>query len=138
MLQSAQQNDMRAARSLRLVWRLTLLRMRGVTALFISLCLLLGWLLQGRRVAGTPVRMWTCGDHGVCLLACVQVENEDLVFTLETMVEKFGDEIAPYAVSCLLELGGTVMSPAQAPTMRAVAFLSNIFPASSNRPGGWK
>lgn len=29
----------------------------------------------------------------------IQVENEDLVFTLETMVEKFGDEIAPYAVS---------------------------------------
>jgi hypothetical protein len=29
----------------------------------------------------------------------MQVENEDLVFTLETMVEKFGDEIAPYAVS---------------------------------------
>lgn len=29
----------------------------------------------------------------------LQVENEDLVFTLETMVEKFGDEIAPYAVS---------------------------------------
>lgn len=28
----------------------------------------------------------------------MQVENEDLVFTLETMVEKFGDEIAPYAV----------------------------------------
>lgn len=35
----------------------------------------------------------------VCCLP-VQVENEDLVFTLETMVEKFGDEIAPYAVSC--------------------------------------
>lgn len=33
----------------------------------------------------------------LCVL--MQVENEDLVFTLETMVEKFGDEIAPYAVS---------------------------------------
>jgi hypothetical protein len=32
-------------------------------------------------------------------MARPQVENEDLVFTLETMVEKFGDEIAPYAVS---------------------------------------
>jgi hypothetical protein len=27
-----------------------------------------------------------------------QVESEDLVFTLETIVEKFGEEIAPYAV----------------------------------------
>jgi len=27
-----------------------------------------------------------------------EVENEDLVMTLETIVEKFGDEIAPYAV----------------------------------------
>lgn len=34
-----------------------------------------------------------------CCCVPLQVENEDLVFTLETMVEKFGDEIAPYAVS---------------------------------------
>jgi len=27
-----------------------------------------------------------------------EVESEDLVFTLETIVEKFGEEIAPYAV----------------------------------------
>ncbi|KAK3257312.1 hypothetical protein CYMTET_33436, partial [Cymbomonas tetramitiformis] len=27
-----------------------------------------------------------------------EVENEDLVFTLETIVEKFGEEIAPYAI----------------------------------------
>ena len=27
-----------------------------------------------------------------------KVENEDLVMTLEVIVEKFGDEIAPYAV----------------------------------------
>ncbi len=27
-----------------------------------------------------------------------QVENEDLVFTLEAIVEKFGEEIGPYAV----------------------------------------
>ena len=27
-----------------------------------------------------------------------EVENEDLVFTLETIVEKFGEEIAPFAV----------------------------------------
>ena len=26
------------------------------------------------------------------------MESEDLVFTLETIVEKFGEEIAPYAV----------------------------------------
>jgi hypothetical protein len=36
-----------------------------------------------------------------CAAALLQVENEDLVFTLEVMVEKFGDEIAPYAVSTL-------------------------------------
>jgi hypothetical protein len=34
-----------------------------------------------------------------CYRQMLQVENEDLVFTLEVMVEKFGDEIAPYAVS---------------------------------------
>lgn len=28
-----------------------------------------------------------------------QVENEELVFTLEVIVEKFGDDIAPYAVN---------------------------------------
>lgn len=27
-----------------------------------------------------------------------QVESEDVVFTLETIVEKFGEEMAPYAV----------------------------------------
>ena len=27
-----------------------------------------------------------------------EVESEDLVFTLETIVEKFGEEIAPYAM----------------------------------------
>ena len=27
-----------------------------------------------------------------------EVENEDLVFTLETIVEKFGEEIAPFAL----------------------------------------
>lgn len=27
-----------------------------------------------------------------------EVENEDLVFTLETIVDKFGEEIAPYAL----------------------------------------
>ena len=26
-----------------------------------------------------------------------EVENEDLVFTLETIVDKFGEEMAPYA-----------------------------------------
>lgn len=29
---------------------------------------------------------------------CTQIESEDLLFTLETVVEKFGEEIAPYAV----------------------------------------
>ena len=33
--------------------------------------------------------------HGA---AAAQVESEDLVFTLETIVEKFGEEMAPYAV----------------------------------------
>ena len=28
----------------------------------------------------------------------LQVENEDLVFTLETLVERFDEEMAPYAV----------------------------------------
>lgn len=27
-----------------------------------------------------------------------EVENEDLVFTLETIVEKFDEEMAPYAL----------------------------------------
>lgn len=27
-----------------------------------------------------------------------EIENEDLVFTLETIVEKFGEEMAPYAL----------------------------------------
>lgn len=29
---------------------------------------------------------------------CMQVENEDLIFTLETLVERFDEEMAPYAV----------------------------------------
>jgi hypothetical protein len=29
----------------------------------------------------------------------MQVENEELVFTLEVLVDKFGDEIAPFAVN---------------------------------------
>ena len=28
----------------------------------------------------------------------LQVENEDLIFTLETLVERFDEEMAPYAV----------------------------------------
>lgn len=31
--------------------------------------------------------------------AVIQVENEELVFTLEVVVDKFGDDIAPYAVN---------------------------------------
>ena len=36
--------------------------------------------------------------------AGVQVDNEDLVFTLETIVEKFGEEMAPYAVGLCTHL----------------------------------
>ncbi|MCI03537.1 putative importin-7 [Trifolium medium] len=35
-----------------------------------------------------------------------EVENEDLVFTLETIVDKFGEEMAPYALGLLLHSGG--------------------------------
>ena len=31
-------------------------------------------------------------------MVCSQVESEDVVFTLETIVEKFGEEMAPFAV----------------------------------------
>ncbi|PWA50785.1 importin-beta domain, Armadillo-type fold protein [Artemisia annua] len=34
-----------------------------------------------------------------------EVENEDLVFTLETIVEKFGEEMAPYAIGLCQRLG---------------------------------
>lgn len=33
-----------------------------------------------------------------------EVENEDLVFTLETLVEKFGEEISPFAVGLTTNL----------------------------------
>lgn len=57
--------------------------------------------------AGLPMQLGVCCGFPInpglllLMLLCLvlQVENEDLVFTLETMVEKFGDEIAPYAVS---------------------------------------
>ena len=32
---------------------------------------------------------------------CVQVESEDVVFALETIVENFGSEMAPFAVGPL-------------------------------------
>ena len=35
-----------------------------------------------------------------------EVESEDLVFTLETIVEKFGEEIAPYAMVGVRRGGG--------------------------------
>lgn len=38
------------------------------------------------------------------MLPVAQVENEELVFTLEVLVDKFGDEIAPYAVSLATNL----------------------------------
>nr|XP_043610617.1 importin beta-like SAD2 [Erigeron canadensis] len=34
-----------------------------------------------------------------------EVENEDLVFTLETVVDKFGEEMAPYAIGLCQKLG---------------------------------
>ena len=33
-----------------------------------------------------------------------EVDNEDLVFTLETIVDKFGEEIAPYAYGLITNL----------------------------------
>ncbi|KAI7748981.1 hypothetical protein M8C21_033898 [Ambrosia artemisiifolia] len=36
-----------------------------------------------------------------------EVENEDLVFTLETIVDKFGEEMAPYAVGLCQNLAAT-------------------------------
>lgn len=52
--------------------------------------------MQGATRSDLP-RLCCCAAVLLCPFG--QVENEDLVFTLETMVEKFGDEIAPYAVS---------------------------------------
>lgn len=34
----------------------------------------------------------------------IQVDNEDLVFTLEALVEKFGEDIAPYALRMAQQL----------------------------------
>ena len=36
----------------------------------------------------------------------LQVDNEDLVFTLEVLVDKFGEQIAPYAVQMAQQLAG--------------------------------
>lgn len=36
-----------------------------------------------------------------------EVENEDLVFTLETVVDKFGEEMAPYALGLCQNLVST-------------------------------
>jgi hypothetical protein len=60
----------------------------------------------------------------LCVL--MQVENEDLVFTLETMVEKFGDEIAPYAVS---RSAGTSCTP---PSYAAAAASVPVVASPSN------
>lgn len=35
---------------------------------------------------------------------CLQVETEDLVATLETIVDKFGEDIGPYAVQLCTNL----------------------------------
>jgi hypothetical protein len=43
--------------------------------------------------------LWKKNRDALTELAMLRkVENEDLVMTLEVIVEKFGDEIAPYAV----------------------------------------
>lgn len=39
-----------------------------------------------------------------CFKLMNEVENEDLVFTLETLVEKFGEEISPFAVGLTTNL----------------------------------
>ena len=39
-----------------------------------------------------------------CFKLMAEVDNEDLVFTLETLVEKFGEEIAPFALGLTLNL----------------------------------
>ena len=36
-------------------------------------------------------------DHAEFFKLMNEIENEDLVFTLETIVDKFGEEMAPYA-----------------------------------------
>lgn len=40
-----------------------------------------------------------------------EVENEDLVFTLETIVDKFGEEMAPYALGLCQNLVVYFCSP---------------------------
>jgi hypothetical protein len=40
-----------------------------------------------------------------------EVENEDLVFTLETIVDKFGEEMAPYALGLCQNLVCTFCIP---------------------------
>lgn len=43
-----------------------------------------------------------------------EIDNEDLVFTLEGIVEKFGDEIAPYAANLATQLAGAFWKYTQA------------------------
>lgn len=42
-----------------------------------------------------------------------EVENEDLVFTLETIVDKFGEEMAPYALGLCHNLVFSILSSIQ-------------------------
>ena len=75
-----------------------------------------GWnRLKGSRQGG-----FSCGGRTVGLSPCdatrvlfphvilirlrSEVENEDLVFTLEAIVEKFGEDIAPFAVQMTQQL----------------------------------
>ena len=62
---------------------------------------------------------------------CVQVESEDVVFTLETIVEKFGEEMAPFAVGLCQHLSQAfwrlqVRGPRQ-PTLPAEHLLDFAF-----------
>ena len=43
-----------------------------------------------------------------------EVENEDLVFTLEAIVEKFGEHMAPFAVQMTQQLAAAFMKYANA------------------------
>lgn len=51
--------------------------------------------------------MWLLITSGAVPVGChVQVDNEELVFSLEALVEKFGEQMAPYAVGLCHHLAG--------------------------------
>lgn len=49
-----------------------------------------------------------------------EVENEDLVFTLETIVDKFGEEMAPYALGLCQNL--VIFSFSSTPEHQSIVF----------------